>query len=166
MDRRSVFTLATAATAFALALPQSAVAKTAGDREAVVTALDRWDRAWAVKDPTLGAADYAEDADWVNAFGMRRKGRAAIEATLREVFALPFVAAGVSETKGHDVRFLADDLAVVITSVQRRGQKTPSGEELGVRRTTHQRVFEKRAGKWMIVSHLISDARDTERRGH
>lgn len=139
---------------------------TVSDRASVVGAIERWDQAWKTKDARLGAQDYSDDAHWVNAFGMRRTGAAAVEQTLKEVFALPFVAAGESQTVGHDIRFLKPDVAVVATSVERRGQLTPDGKQLGVRHTSHLRVFQRREGKWQIVSHLISDARDRQAPRH
>ncbi len=147
-------------------LSLGAEAHALSDRDQVVAAIDRWDRGWQVKDPLLATQDYADDALWVNAFGMRRLGRKAIHDTLGEVFALPFVTAGNSETMAHDVRFLAGDVAVVATKVERKGQKSPSGEELGIRHTTHLRVFQKREDEWVILSHLISDARDTGKAAH
>lgn len=148
--------------AFLLSIAGPAMGQQTDDEAMIFAAIDRWDRAWQIKDPALGAQDYSDNADWTNAFGMRREGRAAIRATLAEVFALPFVAAGTSETQGHSVRFLGADAALVLTRVERAGQYSPSGEGLGERRTSHLRVFEKQDGQWRIVAHLISDARDTE----
>lgn len=139
---------------------------TVSDRDSVVEAIERWDQAWKSKNARLGAEDYSDDTYWVNAFGMHRTGRAAVEQTLKEVFALPFVAAGESQTVNHDVRFLRPDVAVVATTVERRGQLTPDGEQLGVRHTSHLRVFQRPQGRWQIVSHLISDARDRQSRRH
>jgi len=111
----------------------------------------------------LAAADYSEDADWTNAVGMYRKGRADIEAQLAYVFSLPFVMTGRGQTIKQPIRIPARDVALVSTRVERTGQLTPSGEPLGIRHTSHLRVFVKSGGKWKIVSHLISDARDPER---
>jgi hypothetical protein len=38
----------------------------------------------------------------------------------------------------------------VITSIDRTGQKIPDNKELGVRQTTHHRVFRKET-EWLIV---------------
>lgn len=138
----------------------------AADSTAIGVALDNWFRASEVKDAALGARDYAPDADWTNAFGMTRQGRAAIEATLREVFALPFVTAGESRPTSQEIRWLRPDVALVVTTVERAGQQAPDGAPLGVRRTTHHRVLVRGAAGWQIVSHLISDARDQQRPGH
>lgn len=129
-------------------------------------AILNWEAAWKTKDFRLAAQDYSIDADWTNAFGMTRRGRVEIESMLKEVFALPFVMEGNSKTVEQTVRFLKPDLATVVTRVEREGQKLPTGEAMPVRKTSHLRVFMRLGKKWKIVSHLISDARDTERRGH
>src|SRR3990170_1855449 len=145
-----------------LLAPSAGVAQQTSARASVIATIQNWDRAWHIKDPRLGAQDYSDDAHWVNAFGMRRTGRRAIEQTLAQVFSLPFVAVGESRTIGHEVRFLRPDIAVVSTTVERRGQLTPDGKQLGVRQTSHLRVLQRRRGRWFIVSHLISDARDRQ----
>jgi uncharacterized protein (TIGR02246 family) len=145
---------------------QAQVVPSAADSAAISAALDRWFDAWEKRDATLGARDYRSDASWTNAFGMTRRGRVAIEATLREVFALPFVTAGESRPTAQDIRWLRPDVALVITSVERAGQNAPDGTPLGTRRTTHHRVFTKGPDGWRIASHLISDARDQRRAAH
>jgi uncharacterized protein (TIGR02246 family) len=150
-----------------VALPARAqAASAAADSAAIQGALDNWFRAWEVRDAELGARDYAADAEWTNAFGMTRRGRAAIEATLREVFGLPFVVAGDSRPTAQEIRWLRPDVALVVTVVERVGQQSPTGEPLGTRRTTHHRVFVRGDDGWRIASHLISDARDQQRPGH
>jgi uncharacterized protein (TIGR02246 family) len=128
--------------------------------------IDNWNKAWQTKDAKLAAQDYSDDAEWTNAFGMKRKGRAEIEKFLAEVFSLPFVMAAESKVVEQSVRFIKPDVALVITRVERVGQRTPSGETLGTRQTSHLRVLMKSAGSWQIVSHLISDARNPERPEH
>jgi len=136
------------------------------DQALIEQVIENWNRAWQTKDAKLAARDYSDDADWTNAFGMKKKGRAEIEKTLAEVFSLSFVMAGQSKIAEQSVRFIKPDVALAITRVERAGQRTPSGEELGARQTSHPRVLMKSKGRWEIISHLISDARDTERRGH
>ena len=140
---------------------------TAADSAATGAALDRWYHAWETRDAALGARDYGDDAEWTNAFGMTRRGRAAVEATLREVFALPFVVAGESRPTTQTMRWLRPDVVLVASRVERTGQRTPSGAALGTRQTTHHRVFVRDGGgAWRIASHLISDARDRQQPGH
>lgn len=163
MKRIAVISLAIAL------LPVATVAQrgtSKSDQAAVKQVVERWNKAWQTKDPELAAQDYSDDADWTNAFGMRRKGRAEIERFLAEVFSLPFVMAGQSKTVDQFVRLIKPDVALVITRVERAGQRTPSGAELDTRQTSHLRVLMKIRGSWIIISHLISDARDPERREH
>jgi len=126
----------------------------------VEAAIQTWNEGWRTKNASLACADYTDDADWTNAFGMTERGRDAICKRLAEVFSRPFVMAATSEVVSQDVRFLGPDVAIVITKVRRVGQQTPTGEALGPRDTRHQRVLSRTGGKWRIVSHLIADARD------
>lgn len=141
-------------------------APSAAEREAVERSIDRWNTAWRTKDAALAASDYSADADFTNAFGQARQGRREIERLLAEVFALPFVMAGESRVVEQTVRFPSPDVAVATTLVERRGQQSANGEPLGPRQTSHLRVFLKTDGRWVIVSHLISDARDTKAAAH
>ena len=151
---------------FAIALPGVAFAQATskGDQAAVEQVIEHWNTAWQTKDAKLAAQDYSDNADWTNAFGMKKKGRAEIEKFLAEVFSLPFVMAGQSKTVEQSVRFIKPDVALAVTRVERAGQLTPSGEQLGTRQTSHLRALVKSGGSWKIISHLISDARDPVRR--
>ena len=146
------------------ALAQDTTAKI--DQVAVEQILEHWNKAWQAKDPKLAAQDYSDDADWTNAFGMKKRGRAEIEKFLTEVFSLPFVMTAQSKVVEQSIKFIKPDVAVVVTRVERVGQRTPSGEALGTRETSHLRVLMKSGGTWKIVNHLISDARDPKRREH
>ena len=134
--------------------------------ERIGAIVDDWNRAWQIKDPVLAAAGYSEQAEFTNAFGFSRTGRGAIETYLTEVFGFDFVMAGSSREVFRDVQFLRQDVALVRSKIERAGQKTGDGAELGVRHTSHLRVFSLAGGTWHIVSHLISDARETKRPKH
>ena len=69
----------------------------AADREAIMQAIERWENAWKTKNAELAARDYSEDADWTNAFGMRRLGRESIESLLADIFKMPTVMAGSTQ---------------------------------------------------------------------
>lgn len=149
-----------------IAIVQAAELQQKTDKAEIERAIENWNTAWKIRDPRLAAQDYSDNADWTNAFGMSRVGRAEIESVLTEVFKLPFVMAGDSGTVAQDIRFIGTDHAVVSTRVERLGQRNPAGQDIGQRRTSHLRVFEKNDGIWQIISHLISDARDTQQPGH
>lgn len=154
------------ATLALLGTPSAALTQDEQDSADIEDALGNWLQGWEQGDVELAVKDYSEDADFTNAFGMTRRGRADIRDLLNVVFSLDFVMAGDTAYSAPEVRFLSANIALVRTSAERQGQLTTDGESLGVRRTAHLRVFEKREGQWVIVSHLISDARDTERAEH
>ena len=76
------------------------------------------------------------------------------------------VMAGKSKTVEKTVRFIDPDIALVTSRVERVGQQTRVSVDMPTRKTSHLRVFVKSAGKWQVVSHLISDARSKERPEH
>lgn len=128
--------------------------------------IEDWNRAWNVKDYVLAARWYSGDARFTNAFGDKRNGQREVEALLKEVFALPFVMAGTSETTEHRYQVLSEQSVIVHTSVTRKGQQMPDGSVLPDRMTTHLRVFQKENDGWKIKAHLISDARDKQSPKH
>ena len=142
------------------------VAESADDKKAIEAAYQNWYTAWETKDYNLAAQDYSDDAIWVNAFGMKRTGQSEIEKALKEVFGMDFVMAGKSKTVEKTIKFVKPDVALVTSRVEREGQKSPSDEKMDVRKTSHLRVFVKTKGKWQIVNHLISDARNRNRPEH
>ncbi|TDI47696.1 MAG: SgcJ/EcaC family oxidoreductase [Acidobacteria bacterium] len=131
----------------------------ANDRETIIQAIERWENAWKTKDAELAARDYTEDADWTNAFGMRRLGRESIEALLTDIFKMPTVMAGSTQYEFHDLKFLGPRIALLRSRSIRTGQQLPDGTTQPPRRINHLRVFVKRGDRWLIVSHLISDER-------
>ncbi|MDJ0654321.1 MAG: SgcJ/EcaC family oxidoreductase [Xanthomonadales bacterium] len=137
------------------------LAQTEKDREDVLRIFDSWNQGWANRDVELAVQDYADDADWTNAFGDRFQGKPALTEGLRLIFGLDFVMAGDSaQNEYQDVRFLGPDTAVVRSKLVRSGQQRSTGELMADRHINHLRVLEKRAGRWLIVSHLISQAHE------
>src|ERR687890_618738 len=111
---------------FVITCPASGQSKMPkGDQALIEQVVENWYKAWQTKASKLAAQDYSDDADWTNAFGMKRKGRAEIEKILAEVFALPFVMAGQDEVVEQSVRPIKPDVALVITRVERVEQRTP-----------------------------------------
>ena len=109
----------------------------------------------------MAGQDYAEDANWTNAFSDRFQGRAALRDGLAAIFELDFVMAGTSsEEVFADVTFLAPDVALIRSQLVRRGQHQSDGAPMADRLIHHLRVLQRRDGRWQIVSHLISQARE------
>ena len=138
----------------------------AKDSLTILLVLEKWNKGWQTKDYDLAASCYSEDARFTNAFGDKRNGQEEIKALLKEVFALPFVMAGSSETITNLFQPLNSTLVIVHTAVVRKGQKMPDGSVLADRKTTHMMVFQKIDDHWVITAHLISDARDKQMAKH
>jgi uncharacterized protein (TIGR02246 family) len=119
-----------------------------------------WNKAWESKDYKLAAKWYSDDARFTNAFGDKRNGQKEVENLLKEVFSLPFVMSGKSETAQHFFQPINTNIVLVHSAVLRKGQRMPDGSLMADRLTTHMRVFERVKGEWKIKAHLISDARD------
>ncbi len=153
--------LTTCLAALCLAAALPAAAQNASDEAAILATFDAWNAGWRERDVELAIRHYADDVDWTNAFGDRFEGKAALREGLARIFAMDFVMAGnSSESEYRDVRFLAPDIAMVRSKLVRRGQKRPSGAPMPDRHINHLRVFEKRDGEWVIVSHLVSQAQE------
>lgn len=131
----------------------------------IVKKIDDWNKAWKIKDASLAAKWYSNDADFTNAFGFSMIGKTAIEEYLTRVFKLNFVMAGNSEQTSLKLKFISDNSILVISTISRKGQKINDGSELGPRRTTHYRLFQKNVD-WKIIAHLISDARSIKTNKH
>tara|TARA_R110002072_G_scaffold46591_10_gene129218 strand:- start:245987 stop:246556 length:570 start_codon:yes stop_codon:yes gene_type:complete len=139
----------------------SSVKDDARERVAVLATLDSWNRGWAEADAAVAVEDYADDADWTNAFGDRFQGRAALRKGLEFIFSLGFVMAGdSSHNEFADVTFLAPDVALVRSKLVRVGQQRSDGTLMPDRHIHHLRVLHHREGRWLIVSHLISQAQE------
>lgn len=131
------------------------------DEEAILETFESWNRGWTAADADLAVQDYAEDTDWTNAFGDRFEGKTALRDGLAYIFSLGFVMAGDSAgNEYNDVTFLSPDVAIVRSKLVRSGQQTSRGEVMPGRHINHLRVYQKLDGRWLIISHLISQAKE------
>jgi uncharacterized protein (TIGR02246 family) len=128
------------------------------DSSSIMQVLANWERGWAVYDPVLTTRDYATDADFTNAFGMRRVGQDSIRALLERVFKVQTVTAGTTQYEYHDLKFLSPEIALLRSRAIREGQQLADGTP-EIRHINHLRVFARAGEGWQIVSHLISDER-------
>jgi len=131
----------------------------------IVEKVNDWNNAWKVKDASLAAKWYSDDADFTNAFGFSMIGKDAIEEYLTRVFNMDFVMAGNSEQTSLKLKYISENSILVISTISRIGQKSNDNSEIGPRRTTHHRLFQKDED-WMIIGHLISDARSIKTNKH
>ncbi|MEM1381720.1 MAG: SgcJ/EcaC family oxidoreductase [Pseudomonadota bacterium] len=130
------------------------------DRRAISTLLTMTGQAWAEGDAKMFAKGYADDAEWMNAFGQIRRSASSIEAYLTELFAEAPDGLGEDEAANFvpiSMRYVGDNVAIVhfaTTSV--RAGVLPGADERRVHTTV---VMEKRDDGWTIVHEHISDAR-------
>jgi len=147
----------------AMGFPCLAFAEESGSDEVaqVLATLESWNEGWRTRDAALAVSDYSDDVDWTNAFGDRFQGKEELEAGLNFIFGLDFVMAGSSGGNEYqDVTFLAPDIALLRSKLIRAGQETGTGERMKDRHVNHLRVLQKRGGRWRIVSHMISQAKE------
>ena len=147
--------------AIAFVLPNTAYSQSSEDTAAVLAVFESWNEGWAEADAIRAVQDYAEDTDWTNAFGDRILGRDALRKKLQHIFNLDFVMAGDSGGNEYaDVTFLSPDVALIRSKLVRAGQQTSTGTTMPDRHINHLRVLRRQGGKWQIVSHLISQAKE------
>ena len=127
------------------------------DRRAAMEVLERFDRGFFSCDAGQATADYADDAEWLNAFGVRKNGRVEIRAFLESVWASEHTHTYRVARSGQAIRFLCPDVAVAWGSWTGDDQRTRDGKLLPPRVGNDLRILTKRDGRWLIASHMIMD---------
>lgn len=133
------------------------------DEAAIKQVLSNWEQGWDEGKAELSSADYAEDADWINAFGYERKGKAEILAFLTRLYKNPDVRAGNSTKPSNSIRCVRPDVAITYTFNEIEGQKRDARDGGGFypkRKVRHTRILAKENGGWLIVSHRIMDDKE------
>jgi len=130
--------------------------------EGVGATLTRLGRAFAARDVGQLKGVYTPDAEWMNAFGTRKRGGAEIVAYLRELFADPHFSAGTPVgPPTAEIRLIAEGVAVAWTSLEIEGQQRADGGVLPRRRNHSLKVLSMQPdGRWQIASEMYMDARD------
>lgn len=149
--------------AFVAAVPHEVLSQTnqQADVAAVREIVDHWQKAWDTFDASVLAGDYAEDADWMNSFGVKNRGSAKVVSFLAVALKSPEVASRHTVWDEPRIRFLRPDVAIVYRDYQTVGQKTPAGKHMPRRNSHSTWVLSKENGKWHIVSQVISDDKPT-----
>jgi len=127
------------------------------DESAVLALVDHWREAWDNFDASVLANDYADDAEWQNAFGVRQKGRDNILAFVSQVLKRPQVHTRHTDWGLPRARFLRPDVAVATRDYVTTGQKSVAGDDMGERHTHAVWILTKESGTWLIASHVIYD---------
>lgn len=145
---------------------KSAPPKNAADEKAIQAMLAISGNGWAARDAKLASSVYAEDAQWMNAFGRRKNGKAEIEEFLKWLFSHP----GEKNTKSADstnaprdpsIKFIRPDVAVIYSYREVIGQMSDSGKEMPKRKIHVTQIATKERGKWLIANEVIMDERES-----
>lgn len=104
---------------------------------------------------------YSDDADWINAYGTTRKGRADIVEYLRGLFRDGnFDAGELVAPPQSTLRRLTDDVVLVSTHLQIAGQLLVDGSAIDLRDNHSLRVVARQPnGEWRVESEMYMDAR-------
>jgi uncharacterized protein (TIGR02246 family) len=142
------------------ATPKQAAAVQLGtteDEAAIRAIVNHWQMTWENHDASVLAGDYADDADWLNAFGIRIKGGAKIVEFVSKVVKRPTVQGRHTTWGEPTVRFVRPDVALVSRDYTTVGHKTLNGQEMPERKTHSTWLLTKDGGRWRIASQVISD---------
>jgi len=130
---------------------------TSGDEAAIRAIVNHWRETWDKFDASALEGDYAEDADWLNAFGVRIEGGPKIVAFMKQMVKRPNVQERQTTWEEPRVRFLRPDVAVVYRDYKTVGHKLPNGMEMPQRNTHGTWVLTKDGGRWRIATQFIYD---------
>jgi uncharacterized protein (TIGR02246 family) len=122
--------------------------------------LDNFNTAWDTRDAGRFVRDFAEDADFMQAFGRYRTGRADTEAFMRRFFSLQ-TGAFTSREVGVRVRLVGDDVAFLEQELEGVGVRNADGSEQPPRRGQMMLVLRKTAGGWRIQHYRYLDIHTT-----
>jgi uncharacterized protein (TIGR02246 family) len=107
------------------------------------------------------AAEFTPDADFVNVYGMWRKGSAEIEARQGERMQTVLKEAKMSLLDLR-VRFVRPDVAVVHQTHEMSGMLSPDGQRMPPHRERSIRVVVKERGTWLTTAFHNTIVREAE----
>jgi|SRR5438093_7381074 len=107
------------------------------------------------------AAEFTPDADFVNVYGMWRKGAAEIEARQGERMKTVLKEARITSLDLR-IRFLRPDVAIVHQTQEMTGMLSLDGQKMPPHRERSIRVLVKEQGKWLTTAFHNTIVRDVE----
>ena len=156
----------------ALTMFLSGVLSCSGDREISSHAedenairkisLDRVERFNTNHEPPL-ESEFTADADFVNVYGMWRKGASEIEARQKERMQTVLKDAKIT-LLDLQIRFIRPDVAIVHQTHEMSGMLSPDGAVMPPHQERGVRVFVKQQGKWLTTAFHNTIVRDPESR--
>jgi uncharacterized protein (TIGR02246 family) len=131
----------------------------AADQEAVGRTLLTLLKSFADRDAEPLRGVYADDADWVNAFGTVKRGRDEIVEYLRGLFRDDnFNRGELAGSPETSFRVLGPDAVLVSAHLKVRGQGLLGGGTLDRDNFSLRALARQADGSWLIVSEMFSDA--------
>lgn len=135
----------------AAAGPGARTASRAEDEEAIRRiCLERTERFNETHEPPR-AADFTPDADFVNVYGMWRKGAAEIEALQGERMKTVLKEARLTSLDLR-IRFIRPDVAIAHQTQEMAGMLSPDGQKTPPHKERSIRVLVKERGKWLTTA--------------
>jgi uncharacterized protein (TIGR02246 family) len=133
------------------------------DQQAIGKTLLTLLKSFRERDAEALRAVYSDDADWVNAFGMVKRGRDEIVDYLRGLFADDNFNRGEPEGPPEtSFRVLAPEAVLVSAHLRIKGQGLVGGGTLDRDNFSLRALTRQADGSWLIVSEMFQDA-NTER---
>jgi uncharacterized protein (TIGR02246 family) len=149
--------------------PASRIQLPAHDQQAIAHTLGLLRQSFTARDAQTLSGIYSDDADWVNAFGSRKRGGPEIVAYLRGLFADGNFNAGTLVAEPEiTVRVLNAETVTVSGHLRIRGQRLLNGGVIEERDNHSIRILQRQPdGRWLIVSEMYMDAnREQSYAGH
>lgn len=140
--------------------PASKVRLPPQDQQAIARTLQSLLQGFSQRDAGMLEDVYQEDADWVNAFGSRKRGGKDIVAYLHGLFAdANFNEGTLVAEPDITLRVLSDDIVSVTGHLRIRGQRLLDGGVIEERDNHSIRIVQRQPdGRWLIVSEMYMDA--------
>ncbi|HEX7353832.1 MAG TPA: SgcJ/EcaC family oxidoreductase [Mycobacteriales bacterium] len=131
----------------------------AADRDAIAATLIDLQTGFTERDAERLRTVYSDDADWVNAFGSRKRGSADIVAYLHGLFRDDNFAAGTLTAEPDSrARVLTPEVVTVSTHLAITGQGMLDGSSLDRDNHSLRVLVRQPDGSWPIVSEMYMDA--------
>jgi uncharacterized protein (TIGR02246 family) len=113
-------------------------------------------------DARLSAQAFSDDAIWINAFGRRLVGRAAIEKWFTEMYADPGYAQRkvLVPSEIAEIVFLRPDVAVARIFSRHGDQRLTDGTMIAERRTHNTMTLTREPDGWKVRYEIVTDERD------
>jgi uncharacterized protein (TIGR02246 family) len=134
------------------------------DQKAIGATLAALLGGFSSRDAAMLEAVYSDDADWANAFGTVRTGRAEIVAHLRGLFAdANFDAGKLVAPPESRLRRPADTVVAVSMHLRITGQALVGGGTIDMRDNHSLHILQRQSdGRWLVVSEMYIDARQDQ----